>query len=219
MSSFFSVDLALIFHNFLVAQLTQLCNCPASTRARIAIKRHSFEKMRSIVIWMGFLLIFVVLCGSFADARKPRRPSSIHFYMRDTLQNKTKSLNTAYMVAAPNSNLTGLKFGAVIVFDDPLTEGPDLTSKRVGRGQGTYMYDNMYTGFSALLGFSAIIDTPHYNGTINFFGADRLTLPTREISVVGGTGDFELARGIATITTNSIDGDTFIIHCNVRLYY
>ncbi|KAJ7295887.1 hypothetical protein O6H91_11G099300 [Diphasiastrum complanatum] len=174
----------------------------------------------STTCWLS-LVVAIILCWHAADGSTPKRPSSFQFYMRDTLQNKTApNLNTAFIVGAPNGNLTGFKFGAVVVFDDPLTEGPDLTTKRIGRGQGTYTYDNFYNpGFDALMSFSALIDTHQFNGTINMFGADRLTLPTRDISVVGGTGDFELARGIATITTFVIDGDTFIVRFKLRLYY
>ncbi|XP_002971526.2 disease resistance response protein 206 [Selaginella moellendorffii] len=169
-----------------------------------------------------FIVLAVVVMVSSAS-QEPKRPSSVSFYMHDTLQNKTHPwTDTAVEVAGPHHNLTGLGFGKIIVFNDSLTDGPSLaSSKVVGKGQGVYIYDHTQAGvaFNALLLFSALIETGEYNGTINFMGADVILAPSRDISVVGGTGDFEMARGIATITTHSIDGDTFIVLFKIKLIY
>ena len=44
------------------------------------------------------------------------------------------------MAEAPTTNASATGFGAVVVIDDPLTDGPNLTASRlVGRAQGMYV--------------------------------------------------------------------------------
>ncbi|XP_019053808.1 PREDICTED: disease resistance response protein 206 [Nelumbo nucifera] len=42
---------------------------------------------------------------------------------------------------------------------------------------------------------------------------------TRDISVVGGTGDFFMARGIATIMTDAFEGEVYFrLRVDIKLY-
>ncbi|KAK9276249.1 hypothetical protein L1049_005780 [Liquidambar formosana] len=52
-------------------------------------------------------------------------------------------------------------------------------------------------------------------GSIDFSGAaDPLTNKTRDISVIGGTADFFMARGVAALTTDAFHFD----HRRKKLY-
>ncbi|XP_024541383.1 disease resistance response protein 206 [Selaginella moellendorffii] len=175
-----------------------------------------------ILVALALLILPARAAHHSSSPKSPKRPSTYKFFWHDTLQNTTHPwTNTAAEVAGPNHNITGLGFGKVIVFNDSLTLAPALGSKLLGRGQGVYIYDRTQAGiaFNALLVFSAVIENEEYNGTLNFMGADLILAPSRDISVVGGTGDFEMARGIANLVTHSIDGDTFIVNVTSRLYY
>ncbi|GFP86673.1 disease resistance response protein 206 [Phtheirospermum japonicum] len=56
-------------------------------------------------------------------------------------------------------------------------------------------------------------------GTLNFAGADPLMNKTRDISVIGGTGDFFMARGIATLMTDAFEGDVYFrLRVDIKLY-
>ncbi|KAL6178520.1 hypothetical protein ACLB2K_050038 [Fragaria x ananassa] len=49
--------------------------------------------------------------------------------------------------------------------------------------------------------------------------ADPTAAKTRDISVVGGTGDFFLARGMATLMGDDVEGDVYFrLKVDVKLY-
>ncbi|GLJ44937.1 hypothetical protein SUGI_0945990 [Cryptomeria japonica] len=154
----------------------------------------------------------------------PMPCKNLVLYFHDILYNGTNFQNaTSALVAAPQwGNLTAyatpFRFGDVVVFDDPITLNNNLHSPPVGRAQGFYLY-NMKTNYNAWLGFTFVLNSTDYKGTITFNGADPLTAPSRDISVVGGTGDFLMARGIATLSTNSLEGTVYFrLKVNITLY-
>ncbi|KAL1805992.1 hypothetical protein ACET3Z_029060 [Daucus carota] len=56
-------------------------------------------------------------------------------------------------------------------------------------------------------------------GTINMMGADMMDSETRDLSVVGGTGDFFMTRGIATFTTDTFQGAAYFrLKMDIKLY-
>ncbi|VVA99672.1 unnamed protein product [Arabis nemorensis] len=49
--------------------------------------------------------------------------------------------------------------------------------------------------------------------------ANPMMEPTRELSIVGGTGDFRMTRGIATFTTDLIQGNQYFrLQMDIKLY-
>lgn len=146
-------------------------------------------------------------------------------YFHDIIYDGTNAKNaTATLVGAPHgANLTHLAgkdndFGDLAVFDDPITLDNNFHSLPVGRAQGFYLYD-MKTIFNAWLGFTFVLNSTDYKGTITFAGADPVLAAYRDISVVGGTGDFLMARGIATISTDAYEGNVYFrLRVNITLY-
>ncbi|KAH9310447.1 hypothetical protein KI387_025482, partial [Taxus chinensis] len=144
----------------------------------------------------------------------PKPCRNLVLYFHDILYNGKNAKNaTSAMVAAPEgANLTTLTgnnhLGDLVVFDDPITLDNNLHSRPVGRAQGLYLYDVKST-FTAWLGFTFVLNSTDHKGTITFNGADPILTKYRDISVVGGTGDFLMARGIATISTDSYEGDVY----------
>eukprot|EP01018_Ginkgo_biloba_P020775 Gb_07262 [translate_table: standard] len=100
----------------------------------------------------------------------------------------------------PLNGAFNLGFGTITVIDDALTETPDLSSVVLGRGQGFYV-SSSEDGSSQLMAFSAVMENDEFGDSINFFGIDRISLPERQIAVIGGTGKFKNAQGYATIQT------------------
>ncbi|KAK1564549.1 hypothetical protein Q3G72_005628 [Acer saccharum] len=155
-------------------------------------------------------------------ARKPCK--SLVFYFHDIIYNGKNSHNaTAVIVGAPawgNKTILASQnhFGDLVVFDDPITLDNNLHSTPVGRAQGFYIYDKKDI-FTAWLGFSFVFNSTEHKGSLNFAGADPLMNKTREISVIGGTGDFFMARGIATLMTDSFEGEVYFrLRTDIKLY-
>nr|AAF25359.1 dirigent-like protein [Thuja plicata] len=177
--------------------------------------------------FMGLLLSSTVLRNVDGHAWKRQLPmpcKNLVLYFHDILYNGKNIHNaTAALVAAPAwGNLTTFaepfKFGDVVVFDDPITLDNNLHSPPVGRAQGFYLY-NMKTTYNAWLGFTFVLNSTDYKGTITFNGADPPLVKYRDISVVGGTGDFLMARGIATLSTDAIEGNVYFrLRVNITLY-
>ncbi|OVA01882.1 Plant disease resistance response protein [Macleaya cordata] len=186
------------------------------------------RRLTLIIALLFFLIYFSCSSSSAMHDKKMIKPSnpckSLVLYFHDILYNGKNAKNaTSAIVAAPEgANLTILAgkshFGDVVVFDDPITVDNNLHSTPIGRAQGVYVYDKKET-FTAWLGFTLVLNSTDYQGTINFIGADPIMVNKRDISVVGGTGDFFMARGIATVSTDAFEGEVYFRLCvDIKLY-
>ncbi|CAN0841098.1 Disease resistance response protein 206 [Linum grandiflorum] len=124
-----------------------------------------------------------------------------------------KANATSAIVAFPEgANRTVLAddahFGDIIVFDDPITTGEKLQSPLVGRAQGMYVYDTK-TPSAAFFAFTFRVNSTQHQGTINVMGADPVKDKTRDLVITGGTGDFFMHRGIATMSSVTHEGDVY----------
>ncbi|KAK1678514.1 hypothetical protein QYE76_039362 [Lolium multiflorum] len=112
-------------------------------------------------------------------------------------------------------------FGMLAVFNDPMTAGkalPVAGEEPAAHAEGFYFYDKQEAQ-SAWFGFSIVFNSTAHKGTINLMGADIMSQKTRDISVVGGTGDFFMARGIATLSTDALEGlHYFRLRMDIKLY-
>uniref|UniRef100_A0A0D9X1Z8 Dirigent protein n=1 Tax=Leersia perrieri TaxID=77586 RepID=A0A0D9X1Z8_9ORYZ len=88
------------------------------------------------------------------------------------------------------------------------------------RAQGLYMYDTKKAPGDAWFAFSIVFNSPVYgHGTINLIGADIISQKARDFSVVGGTGDFFMARGVATVQGDEVEGFTYFrLLMDIKLY-
>lgn len=190
------------------------------------VKPSSRELVHLCILWLLVSTLLLQVTDGFVwKKHKYEKPYwNKVFYFHDVLYNGSNAENaTSAIVAAPQgANLTSLTdnnhFGDLVVFDDPITLDNNLHSPPVGRAQGFYAYD-MKTTFSAWLGFAFVLNSTEHRGTIIFAGADPILTKYRDISVVGGTGDFLMARGIANISTDAFEGDVYFrLRVNITLY-
>ncbi|KAM7269623.1 hypothetical protein ACFE04_025120 [Oxalis oulophora] len=175
-----------------------------------------------INVFILFIFLSLTLAYSYPKHKEPCKTIVLHFH--DIIYNgENKENATSAIVAAPQgANLTILAdqfhFGNIAVFDDPITLDNNLHSTPVGRAQGMYVY-NAKSTFSAWLGFSFVLNSTDYKGTINFAGADPILTKTRDISVIGGTGDFFMHRGIATLTSDAYEGEVYFrLRVDIKFY-
>ena len=169
--------------------------------------------------------LFLALCSAFPGKRRQHAPCKhLVLYFHDIIYNGANAANaTSAIVAAPQgANLTKFagqfRFGNIVVFDDPMTLDNNLHSKPVGRAQGIYIYDNKNT-FAAWFGFTLVLNSTNHKGTITFAGADPTLQKTRDISVIGGTGDFFMHRGIATLMTDAVEDNVYFrLRVDINFY-
>ncbi|CAN1778406.1 Dirigent protein [Linum perenne] len=177
-----------------------------------------------------FFIFFIYLSSSSSANRhlskkKQYTPcKELVLFFHDVIYNGHNKANaTSAIVAAPEgANRTILAgefhFGNIAVFDDPITLDNNFHSSPVGRAQGMYLYDTKDT-FTAWLGFTFCLNSTEHQGTINFMGADPLMNKTRDVSIVGGTGDFFMHRGVATIMTDSYEGEVYFrLRVDMKFY-
>ncbi|KAL3679150.1 hypothetical protein R1sor_022106 [Riccia sorocarpa] len=146
------------------------------------------------------------------------------FYLHDNLD--TRPGASAVTVVPPVQSMDGIPnlhgFGAIAVFDDAMTEGPDPSSQSIGRGRGFYVFNAMVdNGASLEFVWTAVFnDASGFGGsTISFKGYDKIDDEEREIAITGGTGKFRLARGWATIRTSAANGGAAKLYLTCSVYY
>ncbi|KAF8405381.1 hypothetical protein HHK36_010285 [Tetracentron sinense] len=150
------------------------------------------------------------------------KKTHLHFYLHDILSGKKPS---AIMVAHTKT-LIGINFatpfGTVYAIDDPLTEGPEPTSKVIGNAQGLYV-SSAQDILSLVMYVDFAFTTGKYNGSsLSVFSRNPVMEGDREIAVVGGRGKFRMARGFAELKTtyfNTTNGDAIIEYKVTILHY
>ncbi|CAL5085856.1 unnamed protein product [Urochloa decumbens] len=178
-------------------------------------------------------LLLLLLLGLTGAAHGRRRVVSSHkdepclnmtVYYHDILYDGSNTANATSAVAAQPTllsrsvSINDTYFGEIIVFNDPVTAGPSLASAPVAHAEGFYFYDKKESP-SAWFAFSLVFNSTAHKGTLNLMGADIIADKTKDISVVGGTGDFFMARGVATLRTDTFQGlYYFRLQMDIKLY-
>lgn len=180
------------------------------------------KNQSTILFFLPFFLIslsFFITADCKNTIRKEQEPcKKLVLYYHDILFNGTNVANATSAKATNETKLGNFSFGMLVVFDDPVTKDHRLVSPPVGRAQGFYFYDRK-SSYNAWFAYTLVFNSEEYNGTINIMGADMIGQKTRDLSVVGGTGDFFMARGIATLQTDSFEGfDYFRLRMDIKLY-
>ncbi|KAF8377819.1 hypothetical protein HHK36_031204 [Tetracentron sinense] len=144
----------------------------------------------------------------------------LHFYFHDTVSGKTPS--SVRVAQAVGSDKSPTLFGVVMMVDDPLTEGPEPSSKLVGRAQGLYgSAGQEELGLIIAMNFG-FTDGMYNGSTLCILGRNPALHPVREMPIVGGTGFFRLARGIAIFKTywyNATTGDAIVEYNVTAIHY
>jgi len=148
---------------------------------------------------------------------KKEKLSHFRFYWHDIVSGRNPS---AVMVVPPVSN-TSTGFGLVNMIDNPLTLGPNLSSKLVGRAQGFYASASQQElGLLMVMNF-AFIEGKYNGSTISVLGRNAVFSALREMPVIGGSGLFRFARGYVQASTHSFDIKTkdAIVEYNVYVLH
>ncbi|XP_038982935.1 pterocarpan synthase 1-like [Phoenix dactylifera] len=92
-----------------------------------------------------------------------------------------------------------LHANSAFIFQHKLTEGPKNTSRVIGKARG-FIVPIEHSALSAFNIIYLTLDTPEYSGSLSV-EAKQVGHGTREeLTVVGGTGSFAFARGLAVLS-------------------
>ncbi|KAA8549630.1 hypothetical protein F0562_001352 [Nyssa sinensis] len=140
-----------------------------------------------------------------------RKEKLTHFrvYWHDVISGS----NASVVSVTQPSNKSTTAFGNIRVIDDALTEGPEPSSKLVGRAQGFYAAASQQEiGLLMAMNF-AFIEGKYNGSTITVLGRNPVFNKMREMPVIGGSGLFRFARGYVQIKTHQFNlttGDAIV---------
>ncbi|KAL0307913.1 UNVERIFIED_CONTAM: Dirigent protein 19 [Sesamum angustifolium] len=132
---------------------------------------------------------------------KPVKEKFSHFrvYLHDIVSGRAPTTVQVVKSRIPNS------FGAINMMDDPLTIGPRLSSKLVGKAQGLYALASQEE-LALLMTMNFVFIEGKYNGsTITMVGRNAIFNKVREMLMIGGSGLFRFARGYVQARTHMLD--------------
>lgn len=180
-------------------------------------ENQNFKVLFSFFLLVLFFSHTVSVFPKYIDQKKPCKQFS--FYYHDIIYDGADNAANATSAAIVNPpGLGNFKFGKLVIFDDPITMDTNYLSEYVARAQGFYFYDKKL-GVNAWICLTLVFNSTEHKGTLNIMGADLMREPTRDIPVVGGTGDFFMARGIATVETDATEGlRYFRLKMDIKLY-
>ncbi|XP_014500338.1 dirigent protein 21-like [Vigna radiata var. radiata] len=147
--------------------------------------------------------------------RSSHKQTHLHFFYHDLRNANNPSI--VQIVDTPKNVPNG--FGSTFVMDDPMTEGPDLSSKPVGRAQGLFGLASLNDlGMYMLINF-AFTEGDYAGSSLSMLGRNPIAEQNREMPIVGGTGVFRFATGYAI--ANSVDDistpEHFVVEYNVTV--
>ncbi|XP_030517882.1 dirigent protein 2-like [Rhodamnia argentea] len=134
-----------------------------------------------------------------------KKLTHLSLYLHDILTAQHPTV--AIVPQAASTNQSQSSFIAVVVFDDPLTMSPDPSSRLVGRAHGVYVLSLPDLSLTATINL-AFTKGEDNRSTLSVLGQSRNLARLRELTVVGGTGVFQLVRGYIQVSTYSYDAKT-----------
>ncbi|KAI5655999.1 hypothetical protein M9H77_24792 [Catharanthus roseus] len=102
-----------------------------------------------------------------------------------------------------------------LVFHRTLTEGPENTSKVVGKAQG-FIIPIQNFAQSAFNIIYLTFNTGEYTGSISIQAKDIAQKEKDKLIVVGGTGSFAFARGLAVLSQTDSKNSTYHIKLHLK---
>ncbi|XP_024986175.1 dirigent protein 22-like [Cynara cardunculus var. scolymus] len=184
---------------------------------------------KTVLIFTVFLISFLVNVESQKFSRnlsqrslglRKEKLSHFRFYFHDIVSGPNAT--AIRIVEATRTNRTAATgFGDITMIDNPLTIGPERTSRLVGRAQGMYTSASL-NEMGLLMVMNYVFVEGKYNGsTLSIMGRNPVMSTVREMPVVGGSGLFRFSRGYAqarTHTFNMSNGDA-VVEFNVYVLH
>ncbi|CAI9113224.1 OLC1v1013794C1 [Oldenlandia corymbosa var. corymbosa] len=131
--------------------------------------------------------------------------TKLHFYLHNIVSKKPPASTPIAQAASTATSPT--KFGLVTILDGPLAKKP-FSPNVIGYAQGLFTLSSQEE-MSTLITVNFVFTAGKYKGsTLSVLGRNVVFAPIREFPIIGGSGDFRLARGVGTCTTNYLNTTT-----------
>jgi len=157
---------------------------------------------------LSILVAVVALLAATAASAAGEKETHLRVFGHDVVSGGPNVSTVVQVAGGPSSNASATGFGSVVVIDDPLTEGPNLTSRLLGRAQGMYVSAGK-DSLSLMMAMNFVFVDGAYNGSsLAILGPNPAERRVREMAVVGGTGAFRFATGYCEARTQWIDTRT-----------
>ncbi|GLU07056.1 hypothetical protein SLE2022_240330 [Rubroshorea leprosula] len=156
-----------------------------------------------IIFCLAVILAFLtVILLALLSPVAHKNPSKTHagpwLALSLYIQQPRSHPSAAHQVTPPDAG------GGAFIFHRALTEGPENTSRVVGRAQGFIIPIEKFADSEFNIIYLTF-DTPKYSGSLSV-QAKRIQHKDREeLTVVGGTGSFAFARGLAVFAQTEAD--------------
>lgn len=168
------------------------------------------------------LTLFSTTHASFSEQSHINLPSdtsqkltNLHFYYHDIIVDENPSI--VQIINAPKNAPN--EIGTTFVMDNALTEGPELSSKHIGRAQGLFGLASLEERWFFML-INLVFTEGEYGGSqLSMLGKNPVLEETRELPIVGGTGVFRFANGyaIAHSLTSISTPQHFVVEYNITV--
>ncbi|KAH6559461.1 hypothetical protein KP509_1Z007400 [Ceratopteris richardii] len=179
----------------------------------------------AVLVFFATCIFATVSASKCACRSLPCGPSNYTFYLHNTVYNpavdNADNFTSVYGLPPNVTWPNPFSFGVTSTFEDPITVGPARDSQQIGVANGFWQIDSKQS-FTLFHVFTANITEGEYKGIINIIGQLRESDPVRYMTVVGGTGDFLGARGLASCVLVVIDRTppaTWTLSFDLDLYY
>ncbi|KDP30588.1 hypothetical protein JCGZ_16241 [Jatropha curcas] len=153
-----------------------------------------------------------------ADYNQEKK-TNLHFFFHDILSGENPS---AVQIAQAKNSHSFSSFGTLYAIDDALRVGVEPTSEVIGRAKGLYVIAAQEDDLALVMYVDFGFTTGKFNGSSFIVCSQNpVTETKRELAVVGGRGNFRMARGFAELYTRYINvttGDA-IVEYNVTLFH
>ncbi|XP_056861273.1 dirigent protein 6-like [Raphanus sativus] len=173
---------------------------------------------------LSFFLFVLLLSDTVLSVRKsinlkkPCKHFLLHLHNVAYDSDNTANATSATVINPMVLGLGNFNFGKFVIFDNPVTMDENYLSKPVARAQGFFFY-NKKTTYNTWMAFTLVFNSTQHKGTMTIIDANPMMEPTRDLSIVGGTGDFLMTRGIVTFTTDLIQSNKYFrLKMDIKLY-
>ncbi|CAI9099186.1 OLC1v1035970C1 [Oldenlandia corymbosa var. corymbosa] len=146
---------------------------------------------------------FPVVSTEHIEHHAKPKITKLHFFVHD---NVTADHPTSLLIAPANTNnIASISFGSTYAMDAPITTDSDPNSKFIGRAQGTFTFVGQEEPVLSMAINLVFTEGDYKGSSLCILGNNPISHEYREMPILGGTGVFRLASGIATVNTVIVD--------------
>ncbi|CAA7019585.1 unnamed protein product [Microthlaspi erraticum] len=169
---------------------------------------------------LSFFLFVLVLSDTVSSTRINLKKPCKHFvlHIHNVAYDADNAANATSSTVVNPLGLGTFDFGKIVIFNNPVTMDENFLSEPVAHAQGFFFY-NQKTTYNTWVACTLVFNSTQHKGTFTIMDANAMTQPTRDLAIIGGTGDFIMTRGVCTFSTDLIQGQKYFrLKMDIKLY-